>query len=71
MPIFLRRCRKVYREAFNHTYAAQAGEQRQEAAAHRIARAAKKRAYVNGRQCLDAKRSCFVPVDKIRARTVT
>jgi cation transport regulator len=36
----------IYREAFNHAYAAHAGEQRQEAAAHRIAWAAVKRSYV-------------------------
>ena len=36
----------IYREAFNHAHAAHAGEQRQEGAAHRIAWAAVKRAYV-------------------------
>jgi cation transport regulator len=36
----------VYREAFNHAYAAHAGESRQEEAAHRIAWAAVKRSYV-------------------------
>jgi cation transport regulator len=36
----------IYREAFNHAYAAHAGEQRQEEAAHRIAWAAVKRGYV-------------------------
>jgi cation transport regulator len=36
----------VYREAFNHAYAAHAGERRQEAASHRIAWAAVKRSYV-------------------------
>jgi len=36
----------IYREAFNHAYAAHAGEQRQEEAAHRIAWAAVKRSYV-------------------------
>jgi cation transport regulator len=36
----------IYREAFNHAYAAHAGESRQEEAAHRIAWAAVKRAYV-------------------------
>ena len=36
----------IYREAFNHTYAAHAGEGRQEEAAHRIAWAAVKRSYV-------------------------
>jgi cation transport regulator len=37
----------IYREAFNHAYAAHAGDQRQEEAAHRIAWAAVKRSYVN------------------------
>ena len=36
----------IYREAFNHAYAAHAGEVRQEEAAHRIAWAAVKRSYV-------------------------
>ncbi len=36
----------IYREAFNHAYAADAGESRQEEAAHRIAWAAVKRSYV-------------------------
>ena len=36
----------IYREAFNHAYAAHAGEGRQEEAAHRIAWAAVKRGYV-------------------------
>lgn len=36
----------IYREAFNHAYAAHAGEERQEEAAHRIAWAAVKRSYV-------------------------
>lgn len=36
----------IYREAFNHAYAAHAGEARQEEAAHRIAWAAVKRSYV-------------------------
>ncbi len=36
----------IYREAFNHAYAAHAGEDRQEEAAHRIAWAAVKRIYV-------------------------
>jgi len=35
----------IYREAFNHAYAAHAGEDRQEEAAHRIAWAAVKRSY--------------------------
>ena len=36
----------VYREAFNHAFAAHVGELRQEEAAHRIAWAAVKRSYV-------------------------
>jgi len=36
----------IYREAFNHAFAAHAGEARQEEAAHRIAWAAVKRTYV-------------------------
>ncbi len=36
----------IYREAFNHAYAAHAGEDRQEEAAHRIAWAAVKHVYV-------------------------
>ncbi len=36
----------IYREAFNHAFAAHAGEERQEEAAHRIAWAAVKRSYV-------------------------
>ncbi|MGA8613033.1 MAG: ChaB family protein [Xanthobacteraceae bacterium] len=36
----------IYREAFNHAYAAHAGDPRQEEAAHRIAWAAVKRTYV-------------------------
>ncbi len=36
----------IYREAFNHAWAAHAGEGRQEEAAHRIAWAAVKRTYV-------------------------
>lgn len=35
----------IYREAFNHAYAAHAGDPRQEEAAHRIAWAAVKRSY--------------------------
>lgn len=35
----------IYREAFNHAFAAHAGDPRQEEAAHRIAWAAVKRAY--------------------------
>jgi cation transport regulator len=36
----------IYREAFNHAFAAHAGDPRQEEAAHRIAWAAVKRTYV-------------------------
>jgi cation transport regulator len=36
----------IYREAFNHAYAAHEGDTRQEEAAHRIAWAAVKRSYV-------------------------
>ncbi|HVV92993.1 MAG TPA: ChaB family protein [Hyphomicrobiales bacterium] len=36
----------IYRSAFNHAYAAHAGDLRQEEAAHRIAWAAVKRSYV-------------------------
>jgi cation transport regulator len=36
----------IYREAFNHAYAAHAGESRQEEAAHQIAWAAVRRSYV-------------------------
>jgi len=35
----------IYREAFNHAYAAHAGDVRQEEIAHRIAWAAVKRSY--------------------------
>ena len=36
----------IYRAAFNHAFAAHAGDPRQEEAAHRIAWAAAKRSYV-------------------------
>ena len=36
----------IFREAFNHAYAAHAGDPRREEAAHRIAWAAVKRSYV-------------------------
>ena len=36
----------IYREAFNHAFAAHAGDARREEAAHRIAWAAVKRSYV-------------------------
>jgi cation transport regulator len=36
----------IYREAFNHAFAAHAGDPRQEEAAHRIAWAAVKRRYI-------------------------
>ena len=39
----------IYREAFNHAFAAHTGDPRQEEAAHRIAWAAVKRSYVKGR----------------------
>ncbi len=40
----------IYREAFNHAYAAHEGDPRQEEAAHRIAWAAVKRSYVKTAQ---------------------
>jgi cation transport regulator len=40
---------EIYREAFNHAFAAHAGEQDQEARSHRIAWAAVKRKYVKDR----------------------
>lgn len=36
----------IYREAFNHAFAAHTGDPRQEEAAHRIAWAAVKRTYI-------------------------
>ena len=36
----------IYREAFNHTFAAHEGDPRQEEASHRIAWAAVKKSYV-------------------------
>ena len=36
----------IYREAFNHAFAAHSGDARQEEASHRIAWAAVKRSYV-------------------------
>ena len=43
----------IYREAFNHAFAAHAGDPRQEEAAHRIAWAAVKRSYVKlGEECV-------------------
>ena len=44
---------EIYREAFNHAFAAHAGEARQEEAAHRIAWAAVKRSYVKVGEQLD------------------
>jgi cation transport regulator len=41
-----RHAQNVYREAFNHAYAAHEGDPRQEKASHRIAWAAVKRSYV-------------------------
>ncbi len=40
----------IYREAFNHAYAAHEGDPRQEEAAHRIAWAAVKKSYVKTAQ---------------------
>jgi cation transport regulator len=40
------RAQDIYREAFNHAFAAHAGDPRQEEASHRIAWAAVKRSYV-------------------------
>jgi cation transport regulator len=37
---------EIYREAFNHAFAARAGDPRREEASHRIAWAAVKRAYI-------------------------
>ena len=48
----------IYREAFNHAFAAHAGDPRQEEAAHRIAWAAVKRSYVKvGDQWVERARS--------------
>ncbi|MEF3367150.1 ChaB family protein [Methylocystis sp. 9N] len=41
-----RHAQDIFREAFNHAYAAHEGDPRQEEAAHRIAWAAVKRFYV-------------------------
>ncbi|MFZ1992369.1 MAG: ChaB family protein [Alphaproteobacteria bacterium] len=41
-----RHAQDIYREAFNHAFAAHAGDPRQEEASHRIAWAAVKRSYV-------------------------
>jgi len=51
LPITLRRilpehAQDIFREAFNHAFAAHAGEARREDVAHRIAWAAVKRCYV-------------------------
>ncbi len=51
LPVSVRRhlpphAQDIYREAFNHAFAAHAGDPRQEEAAHRIAWAAVKRSYV-------------------------
>ena len=51
LPVSVRRnlpahAQEIYREAFNHAFAAHAGEYGQEARAHRIAWAAVKRIYV-------------------------
>ncbi len=44
--IFARTAQDIYREAFNHAFAAHHGDPRQEEAAHRIAWGAVKRSYV-------------------------
>ena len=41
----------IYREAFNHAFAAHAGDPRQEEAAHRIAWGAVKRRYMKAGEC--------------------
>ena len=51
LPAALRRrlpahAQDIYREAFNHAFAAHLGDPRQEEAAHRIAWAAVRRSYV-------------------------
>lgn len=51
LPLTLRRhlpphAQDIYREAFNHAFAAHAGDPRREEAAHRIAWSAVKRSYV-------------------------
>jgi cation transport regulator len=51
LPALVRRhlpphAQDIYREAFNHAFAAHANDQRQEEAAHRIAWGAVKRSYV-------------------------
>ena len=49
----------IYREAFNHAYAAHQGDSRQEEAAHRIAWTAVKRSYVKaGAQWVMRPRNC-------------
>lgn len=55
LPANLRRllpehAQDIYREAFDHAYAAHAGDPRREEAAHRIAWAAVKRSYVKTSQ---------------------
>jgi cation transport regulator len=47
----------IYREAFNHAFAAHAGEARQEEAAHRIAWTAVKHAYVKVGNTIDSNRN--------------
>jgi cation transport regulator len=44
----------IYREAFNHAFASHAGEVDQKERAHRLARAAVKRSYVQSRRSLGA-----------------
>jgi cation transport regulator len=51
LPVSVRRhlphhAQDIYREAFNHSFAAHVGDPRQEKAKHRIAWAAVKRSYV-------------------------
>jgi cation transport regulator len=45
----------IYREAFNHAFAAHAGEPEQEQRAHRIAWAAVKRSYVKSGDTWEAR----------------
>jgi cation transport regulator len=49
----------IYRAAFNHAFAAHAGDPRQEEAAHRIAWAAVKRSYVKiGKNWVERNNTC-------------
>ena len=67
----------IYREAFNHAFAAHAGDPRQEEAAHRIAWAAVKRRYekigdfwveraLGRRPALRAARPCLIAARRFR-----